>query len=280
MTVTATGRASGRGAPALLPASLHRFTVEFREFWRTREGVFFTVLFPPVMLILFGAIFGTGEVGNRGSGVHFPQYFTAGMIATGIWNSCFQNLAISIPIERDNGALKRLYGTPLPRAAYFVGKVLLVAMLSLIEIVGLLVLGVLFYGVHVPPADRLPTLAWVLALGVTACTLLGTAVAGLIRNGRTASAVVAPIAVILQFISGVYFVYSELPSWLQAIASVFPLRWLSLGLRSVFLPARFAASEPGHGWQPGTTALVLGIWCVIGLVVSLRTFRWMSERER
>jgi hypothetical protein len=27
------------------------------------------------------------------------------------------------------------------------------------------------------------------------------------------------------------------------------------------------------------TALVLLIWCVVGLVVSLRTFRWMSERE-
>ena len=269
-----------RGAPPLVAASLHRFTVEFREFWRTREGVFFTVLFPPVMLVLFGSIFGTGEVGNPGSGVTFPQYFTAGMIGTGIWNSCFQNLAISIPMERDSSALKRLYGTPMPKSAYFVGKVLLAGFLSLIEIVGLLAMGVALYGVSLPPADKLPTLAWVLVLGVSACTLFGIAVAGLVRNGRTASAVVPPIAIVIQFLSGVYFVFGDLPPWLRAIGSLFPLRWLTLGLRSVFLPDSFAASEPHGSWLPGVTALVLLIWCVAGLVVSLRTFRWMSERER
>jgi ABC-2 type transport system permease protein len=280
MMIDVTSSALNRGAPPLVTASLHRFTVEFREFWRTREGVFFTVLFPPVMLVLFGSIFGTGDVGSPGSGVTFPQYFTAGMIGTGIWNSCFQNLAISIPLERDSGALKRLYGTPMPKSAYFVGKILLVGFLSLIEIVGLLAMGVAFYGVSFPPVSRLPTLAWVLVLGVSACTLLGLAVAGLMRNGRTAGAVVAPIAIVIQFISGVYFVFSELPPWLQAIGSLFPLRWLTLGLRSVFLPDSFAATESGGSWQPGMTALVLLIWCVVGLVVSLRTFRWMSERER
>jgi ABC-2 type transport system permease protein len=277
----AVGRAElARGGPALLRASLHRFGVEFREFWRTREGVFFTVLFPPVMLIIFGAIFGTGEVGNKGSGVTFPQYFTAGMIATGIWNSCFQNLAISIPLERDSGALKRLYGTPMPKAAYFAGKILMVGFLSIIEVIGLLLLGRLFFKVHLPPADRLPTLLWVFGLGVTSCTLLGIAVAGLVRNGRTSTAVVSPIAIVIQFISGVYFVFGDLPAWLQAIGSVFPLRWMTLGLRSVFLPQSFAASEPGHSWQPVPTAVILSIWCVVGLLVSLRTFRWMSERER
>jgi ABC-2 type transport system permease protein len=151
------------------------------------------------------------------------------MIGTGIWNSCFQNLAISIPLERDSGALKRLYGTPMPKSAYFVGKILLVGFLSLIEIVGLLAMGVAFYGVSFPPVSRLPTLAWVLVLGVSACTLLGLAVAGLMRNGRTAGAVVATRRDRHTVHLGVYFVFSELPPWLQAIGSLFPLRWLTLG---------------------------------------------------
>lgn len=272
--------ATERGGPSLATASVHRFKVEFREFWRTREGVFFTILFPPLMLILFGAIFGTGEVGNKGSGVTFPQYFAAGMIGTGIWNSCFQNLAISIPIERDSGALKRLYGTPIPRASYFIGKVLLVGLLSIIETVGLLLLGTVFFKLHLPPLERWPTFLWVFVLGVTSCTLLGTAVAGLLRNARSATAVVAPIAIVIQFVSGVYFVYGDLPGWLRVVGSIFPLRWMTLGLRSVFLPPNYAQSEPGNSWQHPQTAVVLAIWCVVGLVVSLRTFRWMSERER
>ena len=61
---------------------------------------------------------------------------------------------------------------------------------------------------------------------------------------------------------------------------MFPLRWLALGLRSVFLPDSFAVSEVGGGWQTGTTAIVMLIWCVVGLAITKRTFTWMSERER
>lgn len=51
-----------------------------------------------------------------------------------------------------------------------------------------------------------------------------------------------------------------------------PLRWLTLGLRSVFLP--------GNTWNHPATALVLLAWCPVGLLVSLRTFTWTPERER
>jgi ABC-2 type transport system permease protein len=54
----------------------------------------------------------------------------------------------------------------------------------------------------------------------------------------------------------------------------------ALGLRSVFLPEAFAAQEPGANWQTAKTAIVMVIWCVVGLTVTRRTFTWMSERER
>ena len=53
--------------------------------------------------------------------VPFPQYFAAGMIAAGIMATSFTTLAVSIANEQHKGTLKRLGGTPLPRAAYFAG---------------------------------------------------------------------------------------------------------------------------------------------------------------
>ena len=44
----------------------------------------------------------------------FAQYFVAGMIASGVVYTSFQNLAIAIPQERDDGTLKRLEGTRCP----------------------------------------------------------------------------------------------------------------------------------------------------------------------
>ena len=97
--------------------------------------------------MIFGAVFGEQELEG---GVSFAQYFVAGMIAAGLFGSSFQNLAIAIPIERDSGALKRLAGTPMPRSAYFVGKVVLVAVVALVQNVLLLAIGVLFYDLDLP----------------------------------------------------------------------------------------------------------------------------------
>jgi ABC-2 type transport system permease protein len=269
----------GRG-PGLALASWRRFTVEALQFRRSREAVFFTIAFPLVMLALFGTIFGGGSLGPDSGGVTFAQYFIASMMAAGVWGSCFTNLAISIPSERDSGALKRLAGTPMPVTAYFAGKIGLVLLLSSVETVLLLSMGLAFYHLRLPSPEKWLTFGWVMILGITSCTLLGLAVSGLVRNGRTASAIVSPIAILLQFISGVYFVFGQLPGWLQDIASLFPLRWLALGLRSVFLPEAFAVAEPGGSWQTGKTAIVMITWCVLGLAITRRTFTWMSERER
>lgn len=266
--------------PSLGLASWRRFTIEMLQFRRSREAVFFTIAFPLVMLALFGTIFGGQSLGPESAGVTFAQYFIASMMAAGVWGSCFTNLAISVPTERDSGALKRLAGTPMPMTAYFAGKIGQVLVLSFIETVLLLAMGLAFYDLHLPSPDKWLTFGWVMTLGITSCTLLGLAVSGLVRNARTASAIVTPLAILLQFISGVYFVFASLPGWLQDIASLFPLRWLALGLRHVFLPGGFANQEPGGSWQMGTTAIVMLIWCVVGLAVTKRTFTWMSERER
>jgi ABC-2 type transport system permease protein len=74
--------------------------------------------------------------------------------------------------------------------------------------------------------------------------------------------------------SGVYFVYSSLPAWMRDVASVFPLKWLAQGMRSVFLPDGFQANEPGGSWQLGTGAIVLTVWLVVGLFLAQRVFRW------
>jgi hypothetical protein len=143
----------------------------------------------------------------------------------------------------------------------------------------LLAVGVLFYDVPLPEGSAWITFAWVTLLGSAACTLLGIAVSSLAKNGRSASATVTPIALVLQFISGVFFQFSQVPTWLQTAASVFPLKWMAQGLRSVFLPDPLLVHEPAHSWELGRVALVLGIWCVLGLLLCARTFRWTDRGD-
>ncbi len=255
---------------------VRRGGLEIKQFTRSRESVVFTMLFPVLMLAIFGSIF----TGRLAGGVRFTQYFVVGMIASGLLATGFQSLGIWIPIERDRGVLKRLAGTPMPKAAYFIGKILMVLAIGTVETAILLAFGVLFFDISLPSsAAKWVTFGWVGLLGITACTLMGIAASGFVRSARGASAVITPIALVLQFISGVFFVFTSLPHWMQTVASFFPLKWMCQGMRSVFLPDTFAAQEPAGTWELERVALVLGAWVVGGLILCLLTFRWTTSRD-
>jgi ABC-2 type transport system permease protein len=265
-----------RPLPSVASVWRVRAGVELKEFFRQRESVVFTLAFPVILLLVFGAVLNY----DIGAGVGFTQYFMAGVIAAGILGAGLQNMAISIATERSDGTLKGLAGTPMPKSAYFVGKIVQVLAVTVAMVVILLTVGVVFYHVRLPSGREWLTFVWVAALGSAACTLLGIAVSSLARNGRSASATVTPIALVLQFISGVFFIFSQVPTWLQTVAAVFPLKWMAQGLRSVFLPDALAAQEPAGSWELGRTAAVLAVWCVAGLVLCVLTFRWQDRGDR
>ena len=119
---TATGPAAEAKMPSVRTVGVARAHVELKQFFRDRQSMMFTFALPLILLLVFGSVFNT----DIAPGVTFSQYFLAGMIASGLVYTGFQNLAIQIPQEREDGTLKRLAGTPLPRPAYFVGKIALV----------------------------------------------------------------------------------------------------------------------------------------------------------
>jgi ABC-2 type transport system permease protein len=265
-----------RPLPSVVEVSRVRGRVELKEFFRQREAVVFTLLFPVILLLVFGAVLNY----DIGFGVSFTQYFMAGVVAAGILGAGLQNMAIGIATERSDGTLKSLVGTPMPKSAYFVGKVVQVLAVTALTVVILLAVGMLFYDVPLPRGSDWLTFVWVTLLGSAACTLLGIAVSSLAKNGRSASAIITPIALVLQFISGVFFQFAQVPPWLQQIAALFPLKWMAQGLRSVFLPDQLAAAEPAGSWELGKVALVLAIWCAGGLVLCVTTFRWQERGSR
>jgi ABC-2 type transport system permease protein len=136
------------------------------------------------------------------------------------------------------------------------------------------------YGLKLPgEASAWLTFAWVFILGVSASALLGIAASSLPRSARSAAAVISMPFVVLQFISGVYIPFNQLPEWLIRIASAFPLKWMCQGFRSVFLGDAGAVQEIAKSYELGRVALVLGAWVIGGLVLCLTTFRWKGRRD-
>ncbi|WP_210480234.1 ABC transporter permease [Naasia sp. SYSU D00948] len=277
-------RAVAARRPSALRLGLSRAAYEIRSYFRLGDTLFFTFLFPVVMLAIFSVAFsGAGLVGVNGqpdpvNGISMAHSYLPGMAAAGLLLSGVQNLAIDIAMEKGDGTLKRLAGTPLPVLSYFLGKFGQVLVTSLLQLALLLAVARILFGVPLPTApEKWVTFAWVYLLGLGTSAVLGIALSGVPRSGKSASAVIIPIVLVLQFVSGVYVTFAALPDWLQNLASVFPLKWMAQGMRSVFLPDAFAAQEQTGTWDLGTTALVLGVWLVAGLIACRFAFRWIRK---
>lgn len=263
--------------PGVFGIGLQRGALELRQFFRQRDQVVFTFAFPVVFLFLFASIF-SDDV--EGAGITASQLYVPAMMAAGIMSTSFQSLGISIAIERDEKVLRRLRGTPMPPASYFLGKIWLVLVTGLMETAILLLVGTTLYDVELPSdPTRWFHFTWIFVLGLTACALLGIAISSVPKSGKSATSVVVLPFLVLQFISGVYIAIDTIPDWMLNIGALFPLKWMCQGLRGVFLPDSAQVLEQAGGWEFGRVALVLGAWCIGGLVLCLLTFRWKNQRD-
>lgn len=280
---------AGRLPSSLSPAGLARTAriglgrvgYEVRTYFRQLDQVFFTFLFPVLMLGIFASVFETMTFPDGRGGtteIAAAEYYLPAMLASGILLSGVQNLGVDVAVARTNGTLKRLAGTPMPPVAYLVGKLGQAFVTGLAQAVVLLAVGALVFGVGLPTsAGSWATFAWVFTLGTVTSALLGVALSRVPRSGRSATAVIIPIVLVVQFASGIFIQFSLLPEWMQQAAQALPVAWMALGMRAALLPDSYAMLEVGESWNLAGVGLALGIWLVVGLVAVRLTFRWIRR---
>jgi ABC-2 type transport system permease protein len=272
---------SARGLVRTTRIAVGRVGYEVRTYARQLDQVFFTFLFPVLMLGIFASVFDTMSFPDGSGGtteIAAAEYYLPAMLASGILLSGVQNLGVDVAVARTNGTLKRLAGTPMPPIAYLVGKLGQALVTGAAQAVVLLAVGVLAFGVALPSsAGAWGVLAWVFVLGTLTSALLGIALSRVPRSGRSATAVIIPIVLVVQFASGIFIQFSLLPEWMQQAAQALPVAWMALGMRAALLPDEHAILELGQSWNLGGVALALGIWLVVGLVLVRLTFRWIRR---
>jgi len=246
--------------------ALHQFRFDQKTFWRNPASVFFTVMFPVMFLVIFDLVFG-GSDRIKELGVDVSTYYVPAILTLAVVSATFQNLAMSVTIDREFGILKRGRGTPLPDWVFFAGRIGNSLVVSIVMLVLLVAIGRLAYGVEIP-WGHLPAVLVTLAVGAAAFCCLGLALTGFIPS-QSAAAPITNIAIFpLYFLSGVFIPESEIPDGVLHVADAFPVRH--------FFEAFFAAWDPataGAGFEWGNLAVVAA-WGVAGFALASRTFRW------
>ncbi|MHB8695658.1 MAG: ABC transporter permease [Solirubrobacteraceae bacterium] len=238
---------------------------ELRAFARNRGRGLFTFAFPLMFLVIFASLGKSGHIHGRGN-IAYDDFFVPGILAYSVISTTFVNMAISTAILRDEGVLKRMQGTPLPRWAYIAGRVLSTAVIVLLMSVLMLALGNIAYGVPIRAAT-LPAVIVALVLGTATFTTLGIGIVRFVPNADTAPAVVNLLVFPLTFISGIWFVTDGMPKWLLDIAKVFPVRALADSMQYAFDPRTTDAGFRGSDLR------TLLIWFAVGTFLMVRFLR-------
>jgi ABC-2 type transport system permease protein len=243
---------------------------EQRAFWRNRTRAFFSFGMPIMLLVLFASLNSGGRIEQLGN-IKYVVFFLPGIMAYGIIITQFVNMAAGLAIQRDNGLLKRMHGTPLPGWAYVGGRVGSTALSSAVMAVVMLVIGRVFYGVHLR-AEAIPAIVIAVLLGAATFAALGMAAVSIIPNAEAAPVVGNVLILPLSFISGIWYPMTDAPSWLHDIAKVFPVERLADALQTAFDPVNHSSAFAGHD------LFILAIWLAVG--VRLAMIFWRRETAR
>jgi ABC-2 type transport system permease protein len=238
---------------------------ELRSFRRNRARGVFTFVFPLVFLAIFASLDRGGRIGGRG-GIAYDDFLIPGILAYSVITTTFVNMTVGTATLRDRGVLKRMQGTPLPRAAYIAARILTSGVIMLVIAAITIAAGGLLWGLHVR-AEALPAIMVTLLLGGAAFTTLGIGLVRYVINAESAPVVVNVITLPLSFISDIWFPTDGLPAGLRHVASAFPIKSLANALQYAFDPRH-------HGLAlDGSALLTLAAWTVVGVWLMARFLR-------
>jgi ABC-2 type transport system permease protein len=235
-----------------------------RGFWRSPIAAFFTIIFPLLFLVLLGALIGNQTLGN--TGVRVAQFLTPAIAAFAATTASFTSLAIGLVVEREQGVLKRVRGTPVSPWMFMAARIGSTVWIAVVSVALMLTVGVVVFGVELIGRTA-PAALLTLLVGIGSFAALGLAVVALAPSQSATQAITNAVIIPLAFISDV-FTQGDLPAWLERIGWIFPLKHFSNALGDTFNPFE---TGPQFGWDH---LAVMAAWGLAGGLVALRFFRW------
>lgn len=240
----------------------HLVWVELKLLFREPAAVFFTLAFPLLLLVIFGAIFGNDPAeGFAGYGI--LDLSVQGYVALIIGTATLMGLPVTVGSYREHRVFKRLQATPLAAASVIVTHIVVNGILTLVGTLILVLAGKLIFDLRLPESILPLVPAWLLAY--TAFATFGFVLGGIFPTARTAQAVGSVLYFPQLFLSG---------------AAGIPRSQFSPTLRSVteFLPMTQIVNLVGELWRgSGWSLTAVGTLALIGVVsglLAVRLFRW------
>ncbi|MBB5803630.1 ABC-2 type transport system permease protein [Saccharothrix ecbatanensis] len=259
---TATWRASGLVTQVTVLA-----VRALRPVFLDPARVFFSLLQPLVMLLLFSQVFrSVADTPLFPKGVSYIDYLVPAILFMTATTVASES-AVSMTNDLRNGVLARFRSMPVRPVSVLIARSVADLMRGAMELALVLILATLVFGYS--PSGGLVGMLGALLLALTTGWSLGwvfLATATWLRATENVQALSVLVVIVLQFASSAFVPVAALPEYIQAVAHVNPLSYGITAARNLSL-----------GNAPDTalyvTLLICGLISLVGAFTAVRGFK-------
>jgi len=250
---------------------LHVTRFQLRAFLRNRKARMFTLVIPLILLALLAGVFHGGETTVSGVTINYRQFFVPSVVVFSLTLTTLAMLVATVVQQREMGILKRRRATPMPAWALITSQSLTVVLMAIGTVALLLIVGAVAFDVRIA-SDGWASLVLGVIGGAFAFCGLGYALSTFADSADSAQPMIQLITFPLFFISGIWIPLSELPTFLQIVAKIFPVEHVADLVHRAFVGA------VPTGPVLADFAILVG-WALLGGAVAAKRFQWLPPRR-
>lgn len=244
-------------------SALARLTkTETKLFFREPVGVFFSLAFPPLLMIILGSVPSMREPDKALGGLRVIDLYAPILVAMAIALFSLSGLPQQFATYREKGILRRMRTTPVKPAAMLGAQLLMCTAMSVGVMVAVLAIGRLAFDVGLPHQPLAYLVGYVLC--ALAMFSLGLLVASLAPTGKGAGAIGTLLFFPVLFFGGLWAPRATMGDVLRHISDFTPL---GAGVQAM------QDGAAGHWPQMLHLGVMVG-WTIVAGGLAARYFRW------
>ncbi len=237
------------------------------ELIRMRRSLIFWVVFPTLMLLLFGLIY----AGGNGITKSFDATAPGILIGAALFFSCLGGPVALIVAERERRTLRRLLVSPLRPISYFIGIVVTYLLIAIGQ-------SIIVYSIAFFFGGRFhgSLLLGVLIIVLSVFSFVGAGFyfgARFTKRTEDVNGPVAAFGVPLLVLGGTFFPVSILPSYLYKLAYLDPIFHMNQALKGVSALGKGAGDISIH-------LFALGVFTIFAMFLGVRSYQSILRQEK
>jgi ABC-2 type transport system permease protein len=232
---------------------------------RNRSTLFWNLVFPVFLLLIYSQIFGAMDVGGTG----FMTWVVPGVVVFNILAYGLLSSGTLMVNMREQGVLRRLQASPIP-AGQLVGSYLLVnVLIALLQSAIIVVFAALVFRTPLTLGGTLWALPMIL-LGILTFVAMGQTISGVATTAGMAVAIGQILNFSQMFITDMIMPMDFMPGWIQKLAPYLPAYAMVQLVRPPLVEGRL-------GPELWPNLLVMAAYTLVAGLLAARLFRWAPK---